>query len=96
MDPAFEKINFTDLNLTPTAQKILEICIGEQLSASEIAGKLKVQASSGGFRKAISQLLKEGLITYTLPDTPRSRLQKYTLTNKGEQYFGKEDDDMPF
>jgi len=94
--PAFDKINFTELNLTPTAQRILEICIGEQLSASEIAGKLNVQASSGGFRKAISQLLKEGLITYTLPDTPRSRLQKYTLTNKGEQYFGKEDDDTPF
>lgn len=27
----------------------------------------------------------------------KSRLQKYTLTNKGEQYFGKEDDDdLPF
>lgn len=94
--PAFEKINFDDLSLTPTAQRILEICVGEQLAASEIAKRLRVQVNSGSFRKAISQLLNEGLITYTLPDTPKSRLQQYTLTNKGEQYFGKEDDNMPF
>jgi len=35
--PAFEKINLDDLSLTPTAQRILEICVGEQLAASEIA-----------------------------------------------------------
>ena len=95
--PAFEKIDLSHLKLTPTAERILEICIGEQVSASEIAKRLKVQVSSGGFRKAVSKLLTEGLITYTLPDVPKSRLQKYTLTNKGEQYFGKnEEDDMPF
>ena len=94
--PAFEKINFDDLSLTPTAQRILEICVGEQLAASEIAKRLRVQVNSGSFRKAISQLLNEGLITYTLPGTPKSRLQQYTLTNKGEQYFGKEDDNVPF
>ncbi len=94
--PAFEKISFEQLNLTPTAQRIMEICVGEQLSASQISKRLNVKASSGGFRKAINQLLVEGLITYTLPDTPKSRLQQYTLTNKGEQYFGKDDDNLPF
>src|ERR1035437_4066399 len=84
--PAFEKVDFANLSLTPTAQRIIEICIGEPISASEIAKQLKVQVNSGGFRKAITQLLNEGLIAYTLPDTPKSRLQKYTLTNKGEQY----------
>jgi ATP-dependent DNA helicase RecG len=90
--PAFEKINFSNLSLTPTAKKIVEICIGEPVSASEIAKQLKVQVNSGGFRKAITQLLNEGLIAYTMPDIPKSRLQKYTITNKGEQYLGKEKD----
>lgn len=93
--PSFDKMNLADLKLTPTAQRIMEIIAGEQLSASAIASRLKVQVNSGGFRKAISQLLNESLIAYTLPDTPKSRLQQYVLTGKGEQYFGKEDD-MPF
>ena len=70
--PAFEKINFDDLSLTPTAQRILEICVGEQLAASEIAKRLRVQVNSGSFRKAISQLLNEGLITYTYPAPPKA------------------------
>jgi len=94
--PAFEKIDFSTLNISPTAQKILEISFGASVSASFIAKQLNVQLSSGGFRKALAQLLNEGLICYTLPDTPKSRLQKYMLTNKGEQYFGKEDDNEPF
>ncbi len=40
--------------------------MGEQLAASEIAKRLRVQVNSGCFIKAISQLLNEGLITYCI------------------------------
>ena len=61
--PAFENNNFDELSLTPTAQRILEISVGQHLIASEIAKRLRVQVNSGSFRKAISQLLNKGLIT---------------------------------
>ena len=33
--------------------------------------------------QVLTPLLKEGLLTMTVPDKPRSSLQKYRLTEKG-------------
>ncbi len=40
---------------------------------------------TGVFKPTIKQLLQEGLIGYTIPKKPRSRLQKFMLTAKGEK-----------
>ncbi len=43
------------------------------------------------FRKAyLSPALKAGLIEYTIPDKPNSRLQKYRLTEKGRQALNEQ------
>jgi ATP-dependent DNA helicase RecG len=49
------------------------------LSKSDIAAKLGQKQPSGQLHKVIRSLLAENTITYTIPDKPQSRLQKYKL-----------------
>jgi predicted HTH transcriptional regulator len=54
------------------------------LSRQEISTALGEKQISGQLNKVISQLLADGLIEYTIPDKPNSRLQKYRLTALGK------------
>jgi ATP-dependent DNA helicase RecG len=62
------------------ALRILAILQESPKSRSEIARSLGHKSISGAVNKTIAALLKDGLIAYTLPDKPQSRLQKYRLT----------------
>ncbi len=67
------------------AARILETLQDSPKSKSEIAAALGHNSISGAVKKAIVALLAEGLIAYTLPDKPQSRLQKYRLTQGKKQ-----------
>ncbi len=54
---------------------------GEPLSRSQIAEAFGHRSVSGALKKAISELMGQGRIAYTLPDKPQSRLQKYRLAS---------------
>ena len=65
--------------------RILKACSNEPLSSGEIAQVLGHRKLSGNIRKALPSLREKGLLEYTLPDKPHSRLQKYRLTEKGKR-----------
>lgn len=51
----------------------------ESLSRSQIAAAIGHKSVSGALNRALGELRKQGLIAYTLPEKPHSRLQKYRI-----------------
>ena len=53
------------------------------MSTSELAAKVGISQSKNKRRRYLRLLLDMGLVEYTIPQKPNSRLQKYRLTEKG-------------
>ena len=64
--------------------RILALLVERPLSRSAIADGLGHQSVSAGLNRVIRDLLNGGRITYTIPDKPNSRLQRYRITPAGQ------------
>ncbi len=67
------------------SQRVVFLLEPQPLSKAEIAASLGQKTVSGQLNKVIRTLLDQGAIEYTLPDKPRSRLQKYRLAEEGRE-----------
>lgn len=63
--------------------RVLKVLAGAEASKSKISTQLGQKEVSGQLNKVVRQLLEDELIAYTIPEKPRSRLQKYRLTDLG-------------
>jgi DNA-binding PadR family transcriptional regulator len=61
-------------------------------SRSEIAEGLGHKSVSGSLRQALADLMKQGVVAYTIPEKPNSRLQQYRLTGKGRKTLAEQAD----
>jgi len=64
------------------SEAILQNLEKEPLSAAELAVGLNLQSKTGAFKRTLQELIDSGMIEYTIPEKPTSRLQKYRLTEK--------------
>ncbi len=71
-------------------RQILTACAENPLSSAEIAAALGHRQLSGNLRKALPRLREAGLLAFTVPDHPKSRLQKYRVTDKGRQWIDEQ------
>ena len=60
-------------------EEVVNLLRKEPLSKAEIAELLGHQRISGGLKKVFQNLIDQGVIAYTIPDKPRSKVQKYKL-----------------
>ena len=51
-------------------------------SAWEVAEAISLRSKTGALKRTLNELLAGGLIEYTLPEKPSSRLQRYRLTRE--------------
>ena len=63
--------------------------VGGVMSTSELAEKVGISQPKDMRRRYLRLLLDMGLVEYTIPHKPNSRLQKYRITEKGCELSGK-------
>ena len=63
--------------------KILRICSDTTASSMQIARKLGYEMHNGYLRRCILKLKNDGLLEFTIPEKPASRLQQYKITEQG-------------
>jgi ATP-dependent DNA helicase RecG len=66
------------------AKQILRLCT-EPKKRSEIFEALKLANQTKNFKLHIQPLLESGYLELTIPDKPRSKNQKYRITENGLQ-----------
>lgn len=67
---------------------ILQSCLVNERSGKEILEIAGYKSRTGNFKKGLQKLINFQLLEMTIPDKPKSRLQKYRLTEKGRKYIG--------
>ena len=67
-------------NLNKTELRLIEMLRVSYMSKKEIALELGYKSITGNLKKAIDNLLKQGLIEYTIPNKPTSKNQKYKVS----------------
>lgn len=65
--------------------RILSALTGSSLSKAEIARSIGKQKVDGQLNKEVRTLMDKGVIEYTIPEKPNSRMQKYRLTETGHR-----------
>lgn len=66
------------------SDRILELLQAQTLSAGALVKALGLKSKTGAFKRTLADLLDAGLIAYTLPGKPDSRLQQYRITEEGK------------
>ncbi len=70
-------------DLTDTEWRLLSCCRAEARGTSELLEALGHKSRTGSFKRSLAHLLELELLEMTIPDKPRSRLQRYRLTTAG-------------
>ena len=64
--------------------RVLRLLAAGPMSKTELSTNLGQKKISGQLNKVVRLLVNEGKIAFTRPEIPRSRFQKYQLTDKGQ------------
>ncbi|MFP3040654.1 Fic family protein [Treponema primitia] len=71
------------VDLSGTQLAVLKTLKNKPLSRKDIFAAIEMNGDSRSFKRHINPLLIAGLIEMTVPSKPNSRLQKYRLTDRG-------------
>jgi len=72
-----------DVELNETHFAVLEALETKSLSRKELFATICMSSDTRSFKRNVAPLIEAGYIEMTVPDKPRSKLQKYKLTGNG-------------
>ena len=87
--PPVERPSETLIN--DVQRKILQVLRNDILSTSELTRKVGISQAKDVRRRYLRLLLDMGLVEYTIPNKPNSKLQQYRLTAKGSEFAERQD-----
>jgi transcriptional regulator with XRE-family HTH domain len=73
--------------VNPSERRILEACLTSSRSAPDLLRTLGYTSRTGNFKRGLNHLIRMGLLELIMPDRPRSKNQKYLLTDKGKAWL---------
>jgi ATP-dependent DNA helicase RecG len=65
----------------------METCLVSPRSAPELLTALGYAARTGNFKRGLKHLITMALLEMSMPGKPRSKSQKYRLTDKGRAWM---------
>lgn len=75
--------------LRSSERRILETCLSAPRNTPVLLATLGYSSRPGNFKKTLKRLLGLKLLTMSMPGKPRSKNQKYRLTDKGRAWLAK-------
>lgn len=81
-DEAHEPISLSE-------RRIMAACLVSPQSSPELLTALGYTARTGNFKRGLKNLIALNLLEMNMPDTPRSKNQKYRLTEKGRTWLAE-------
>ena len=73
--------------LNRTEYRIMKACLTSPRSAPDLVKSLGYTSRTGNFKLGLNRLIRMELLELIIPDRPRSKNQKYILTDKGKAWF---------
>jgi len=80
-----------EIQITQTEYHLLESCMEDAKNQREMLKILDYSRRTGNFINSVKHLLELGLLEMTIPDKPRSKNQKYRITESGRDFLKRSD-----
>jgi len=78
-------------SVTPQVGQLLQV-MKDAMSREELQDILRLHDRKSFRERYLRPALADGLIEMTIPDKPNSRLQRYRLSDKGQQWLQLRDE----
>ena len=73
--------------MSDVERRLLELCSGQPRTTNELLQGLGYEIRTGNFKRALGRMLNTGSLEMTIPDKPRSKNQRYRLTDQGRRWL---------
>ena len=77
------RMNEDDVRMTPQVVQILQVASEHPAHRDELLLAASLGPAYGNYKRHIAPLVDSGLLAMTIPDAPRSKHQRYKITEKG-------------
>ncbi len=75
---------------SPMAVEVLKVLLSGEIGKKDIALALGKPGRTRYLNELMKRLQNDGLVEYTIPEKPTSRLQRYRLTARGRRILSRE------